>query len=196
MKASEIEAVLFEEKDRIYKMFSDISGSLTSAFFGPKSGNRLKVSDTAGADILQHVLDYTRELLQAEKCALFLADLPARSLILERVSGEVDFAKLKDIATYDLTRTGPGSGVTPWVYHRRKPFNARNFDELQHNSEGHWKGNWDSPLYGGSDQAKAKFQCVYMAPLMAANQAIGVIKYENRTESKAYFPRWSLQNWP
>jgi signal transduction histidine kinase len=180
MLTTSTDTSLLQEKDRIYRLFSDTAHSLRCAFFEVDSGNRTS-SDVAGADVLQHVLDYTREYLHAEKCALFLDDLPATSLILERVSGEVDFAKLKDIATYDLRQIGPGSGVTPWVYHRKKPFNARTFDELLHNSEGHWKGNWDRPLYGGSENARAKFQCVYMAPLMAGDRAIGVIKYENRT---------------
>jgi signal transduction histidine kinase len=190
MKTADAEAPLFAEKDRIYRMFSEIAQSLRLAFFDPES-IRTNESEAAGRDILQHVLDHTRQILKAEKCALFLADVPATSLILERVSGEVNVEKLKDIATYDLRRTGPGSGVTPWVYHRRKPFNARNFDELQFNSEGHWKGNWDSPMYGGSENARAKFQCVYMAPLMAGDQALGVIKYENRTSGAAgaYFDK-------
>ena len=180
MVAVQTELQLFEEKDRLYGLFSDIAQSLRVSFFAPES-ERVKYSDIAGADVLQHVLDYTRDFLGAEKCALFLDDLNASVLVLERVSGTVDFAKLKDIATYDLRQAGPGSGVTPWVYRRRKPFNARNFDELRHNSEGHWKGNWDSPMYGGPDHARVGFQCVYMAPLLAGNRAIGVIKYENRT---------------
>jgi signal transduction histidine kinase len=178
------ETNLFAEKDRIYGMFSDIAQSLSDAFFHPHA-NPDGHSEVAGGDVLQHVLDYTLEFLKAEKCALFLDDLNATILVLERVSGAVDFAKLKDIATYDLRQTGPGSGVTPWVYRRRMPFNARNFDELRHNSEGFWKGNWDSPMYGGPDTARERFQCVYMAPLLAGSRAIGVIKYENRSAGAA-----------
>lgn len=190
MKIDEMkETVLFAEKNRIYDAFSQIAGSLRSTFFTAvsRSDEILKI---AAEDVLQQVLDYTRNLLCAEKCALFLVDLPETSLVLERVSGVVDFERLKDVATYDLRSTDmPRTGVTPWVLHRRKPFNARNFDELRHNSEGHWKGNWDIAMYGSADQAQSQFQCVYMVPLLAGKKSIGVLKYENRTINKAFFEK-------
>ena len=144
-------------------------------------------------DVLQRVLDSTRELLDAKICALFLTDFPGQSLVLEKVSGEIDFEKIKDVATYDIkdyaNKDQRCTGVTPWVLHRKKPFNARNFDELVNNSEGHWKGNWDTPMYSGNEKASENFQCVYMVPLLAGNKAIGVLKYENRAGDKAYFGR-------
>jgi hypothetical protein len=178
---------LFEEKSRFYNAFSQIAGDLSDAFLIDESVLAVPVSAEHG-DVLQNVLDFSRELLYAEKCALFLVDISGRSLVLEKISGTVDFEKLKDVATYDLTRANePGGGVTPWVLLTRKPFNARNFDELRHNSEGHWKGNWDSPMYGGQGEADNKFQCLYMVPLRAGDRYIGVLKYENRTQNKRYF---------
>jgi hypothetical protein len=181
------EQLLFQEKDRIVQFLTRIAGDLSMAFFGARSRG-LKLGESAAGDALQHVLDVTRTLLEAEKCALFLVDLPEKSLVLERASGTVDFKRLKDVATYSLAvPDGPGTGVTPWVLRRKKPFNARNFNELRHNSEGHWKGNWDDPMYGGRDQVASKFQCVYMVPLLAGEKALGVLKYENRTGTKKHF---------
>ena len=144
-------------------------------------------------DVLQRVLDSTRELLDAKICALFLSDSSDQSLALEKVSGEIDFEKIKDVATYDIrdyaNKDQRGTGVTPWVLNRKKPFNARDFNELVNNSEGHWKGNWDTPMYSGNEKASENFQCVYMVPLLAGNKAIGVLKYENRAGDKAYFGR-------
>ena len=183
----EIDLLLFQEKNKICDVLNQISEDLSKLFFDPSPAFH-NSQEFSGSDILQHVLDYTREILEAEKCALFLVDIDESILLLERVSGTVDFEKLKDVATYDLRDINKlGSGVTPWVLHRRKPFNARTFDELRHNSEGHWKGNWDVPMYGGQDYAKEKFQCVYMVPLIAGKKAIGVLKYENRIGDKKYF---------
>jgi signal transduction histidine kinase len=150
------------------------------------------VDDSGQSDVLQHVLDSTRELLNAEICALFLTDYSEESLVLERVSGQIDFEKIKEVSTYRIKNYDPnqkGTGVTPWVLFRKQPFNAGSFEELQNNSEGHWKGNWDGPIYGGSDKARYSFQCVYMVPLLAGNRAIGVLKYENRKGDKKYFDR-------
>lgn len=183
------EALLFQETNRIYNVLCKIAESMSKNFFEtiPKGLNE---TELAVGDVLQHVLDFTRELLEAEKCAIFLVDMPERSLVLERISGEVDFNKLKDVATYDLSNIDqPGSGVTPWVFLRKRPFNARNFDELINTSEGHWKGNWDVPMYGGNEQARDRFQCVYMAPLLAGEKAIGVLKYENRISDKLFFDK-------
>lgn len=89
------------------------------------------------------------------------------------------------IADYDPSEGG--TGVTPWVWHRKRPFNAKSFDELVHNSEGHWKGNWDAAMYGGREKAQQDFKCVYMVPLLAGEECIGVLKYENRdTDEQAF----------
>ncbi len=183
----DIENILFEEKGKICDVLDKIADRLDSAFFDPNIVYQTE-EESVGSDIIQHVLDCTRDLLKAGKCALFLVDMNETVLVLERVSGSVDFEKLKDVATYDLKNVdNPKSGVTPWVLQRKKPFNARSFDELRHNSEGHWRGNWDIPMYGGPDQAEAKFQCLYMVPLFAGDKPIGVLKYENRLGDKKYF---------
>jgi signal transduction histidine kinase len=187
MNAEEKEALLFAEKDRINEVFKQIAHSLSEKFFA-QSREQDELSAIAGGDVLQQVLDHTRVLLDAQKCALFLVDVTGKSLVLERVSGAVEAERLKDVATYDLRDTDSrGGGVTPWVLERQIPFNARNFDELVHNSEGHWKGNWDIAMYGGSEQARSSFQCVYMVPLLAGAKGIGVLKYENRTSSTRFF---------
>lgn len=174
---------LFEEINRIQTMFSDVAASLAAKFFG-------KDSDIESSDALQHVLDTTRQILEADKCALFLVDISRRSLILERASGSVQFESLNNVGTYDIDGydpSFPGTGVTPWVWYTRRPFNAKSFDELIYNSEGHWKGNWDVSMYGGREKAKIDFKCVYMVPLVAGNECLGVLKYENRTGDKLYF---------
>jgi signal transduction histidine kinase len=144
----------------------------------------------SAGDVLDNVLESTRDILQAQKCALFLVDKSRRNLVLERAVGQIDFRRIRDIATYDISDYDPdkkGTGVTPWVLHRKKPFNARNFDELRNNSEGHWKGNWDQLMYGGSEKAGSDFECAYMVPLLMGEQAIGVLKYENREGGLSYF---------
>lgn len=187
MEPVDLKEKLYEEKNRILNIFSQIAGNLSTSFFK----DSLTLQETISAeqsDVLQKVLDFTRELLYADKCALFLIDVSGKSLVLEKISGTVDFKKLKDIATYDLTKSSESNtGVTPWVLLSKKPFNARNFDELLHNSEGHWKGNWDAPMYGGQNEARSKFQCLYMVPLLAGEDPIGVLKYENRTKDKHFF---------
>jgi signal transduction histidine kinase len=139
---------------------------------------------------LQIVLDTFLNLLHVEKCALFLVDYTGKSLVLEKASGKISFDQIRNVATYNIENydpSEPDTGVTPWVLFRKKPFNAKNFAELQLNSEGHWKGNWDDPMYGGHDEASKNFQCVYMVPLLAGNDSIGVLKCENRTSAKTYF---------
>jgi signal transduction histidine kinase len=186
METQETRIKLFEEKDRIQKVFSEVASSLSETFFGENYSR--DSSSIEKGDVLHHVLDITQKLLCAEKCALFLVDVSGKSLVLEKISGTVNFEKLKDIATYDLTKAGEkGSGVTPWVWLTQKPFNARNFNELRHNSEGHWRGNWDLPMYGGQGEAETKFQCLYMVPLLAGNKCIGVLKYENRVQGRSFF---------
>jgi signal transduction histidine kinase len=178
---------LYEEKSRILNIFSQIAGNLSKSSVRDFPTLQETIS-AEQSDVLQKVLDFTRELLNADKCALFLIDTSGKSLVLEKISGTVDFKKLKDIATYDLTKSiESNTGVTPWVLLSKKPFNARNFHELKNNSEGHWKGNWDAPMYGGQDEAKSKFQCLYMVPLLAGEDAIGVLKYENRTKGNHFF---------
>lgn len=174
---------LYEEKSRLQNLFSHIAAALSYQFFGPFKTD-LK------SDALQQVLDTTRDILEAEKSALFLVDISKRSLILERASGAVQFGKLKDVGTYNIEKYNPdlqGTGVTPWVWYRKQPFNAKSFKELVYNSEGHWKGNWDVAMYGGREKAEVDFKCVYMVPLLAGDDCIGVLKYENRTGGKQYF---------
>ena len=77
--------------------------------------------------------------------------------------------------------------MTPWVWYRKRPFNAKSFEELIFNSEGHWRGNWDVAMYGGSEKAQTDFKCVYMVPLLAGIDCIGVLKFENRTNNKQFF---------
>jgi signal transduction histidine kinase len=169
---------LYEDKNNFQSTLSEIAHRLLEG--------ASRDVEPAHVDVLQCVLDTTLEGLQAKKAALFLVDPFRRSLFLERAAGDIDFEKMRDVATYDIKNYDPtlrGTGVTPWVLHRKKPFNARNWDELHENSEGHWKGNWDGPMYGGSARAEESFQCVYMVPIMAGEVAIGVLKYENREPS-------------
>ncbi|MFX1258993.1 MAG: ATP-binding protein [Promethearchaeota archaeon] len=175
---------LYKEKDYIQKHFSQIADKLSII---PNEDDKQSHSD-----VLQEVLDYTRKLLKVEKCALFLVDKNRNSLVLEKFSGEIDFEKIREKASYDIEEYNPeekGTGITPWVLHRKKPFNAKNIFELKTKSWGHWKGNWDVPMYGSSEEAEIRFQCVYMTPLIVGNEAIGVLKYENRTpdSKKNYF---------
>ena len=65
--------------------------------------------------------------------------------------------------------------------HCKKPFNARSYEELINCSEGHHRGNWDPFIYG-SDKEAHMFQCLYMTPLLAGNEAIGVLRFENRID--------------
>ncbi len=176
---------LYKETARLQQTFSRIAGRLCDTFF--RSGQA-----PGSSDALQEVVDFTRVLLYAEKCALYTVDAPKRSLILERVSGAVQFDKLKDVGTYSIAGYGPsqsGTGVTPWVWHTKRSFNARSFDELVHNSEGHWKGNWDAAMYGDREIARQDFKCVYMVPLLAGKECIGVLKYENREGEKQAFDK-------
>ncbi len=172
---------LYQEKDRLQETYSTVAGNLRKTFSSENPGQ---------ADALQIVLDSLLKLLQVEKCALFLVDYSGKSLVLEKAAGKINFDQIRKVATYSLENYDPhdlGTGVTPWVLFRKKPFNARNFRDLQHNSEGHWKGNWDDVMYRGREEASRNFQCVYMVPLLAGGDSIGVLKCENRTGSKTYF---------
>lgn len=171
---------LYREKNTLQQILSEMAWEL---------GEVLSNEGRHKADVLQKVLDLSLSVLEAEKCALFLRDA-GNSLVLEKVAGELNFQKLKDVATYNLNNYDPSKnpiGVTPWVWYRKKPFNAKSFQELIEHSEGQWKGNWDDPMYGGHAQAQNKFKCVYMAPLIAKNNCIGVLKFENRTTTKKQY---------
>jgi signal transduction histidine kinase len=182
------------EDDRLRASFSAIAGQLLRVLEdnGPRtSGHSAEVA----ADVLQEFLDYIRSTMKAEKCALFLVQDQGQSLTLERISEEpgaastCHYEKIIHIPSYDLRNYNPmklGQGVTPWVLHRKKPFNARSYEELLSSSEGHHKGNWDSFIYGGNDIARRSFQCVYMTPLLAGEKSIGVLKCENRTANAKY----------
>ena len=95
MEKEQIIGQLYQEKNRIQQLFSQVAGELSAKFFNPD-----KLTDKS--DAMQQVLDTTRKILNAEKCALFLVDVSRRSLILERASGAVQFEKLKDVGTYDI----------------------------------------------------------------------------------------------
>lgn len=167
---------VYDESAKIHKSLSEIAQSLQ-----PPEENAVSRQD----DILQRFLDHTRKVMKAETCALFLVDTSGKSLVLERVSGgkDFDFRQIPQVQTYFIEDPPKkGNGVTPWVLYRKKPFNARNYNELVQNSQGYHKGNWDKPFYGGEKEAKNRFRCVYMTPLLVGDgPAIGVLKYENRT---------------
>jgi len=170
--------------EQLFKMLSEAATS-------DKSTN----SEPATDDVLQEFLDYTRTTMKAQKCALFLVSDQGNSLTLERISEQIDSAhrlhydQIPHIPSYDLTHYNPskyGQGVTPWVLHRKKSFNARSYEELLNSSEGHHKGNWDAFIYGGTENAKNDFKCLYMTPLLAGEKPIGVLKCENRTPDARY----------
>ena len=171
---------------QLFKIFSEVAPSETGTNAEP-----------ATDDVLQEFLDYTRTTMRAQKCALFLVSDQGNRLTLERISEpeqkdshhKLHYDQIPHIPSYDLTHydpSKPGQGVTPWVLYRKKPFNARSYEELLTSSEGHHKGNWDAFIYGGTDNAKNDFKCLYMTPLLAGERAIGVLKCENRTPDSRY----------
>ncbi len=185
---SNIDKTLLKEKKRYENLFAEIATSLSDKYLYTNNDDNKNSWWLEPVDVLQHLLDFTRNHLHAEKCALFLVDSSKKSLVLERISGDVNFNKIKDVATYDLASASDAQGgVTPWVLFRKKSFNAKSFQELIDNSEGHWKGNWDTPMYGSCDEAERKFKCLYMVPLIVDNKSIGVLKYENCIHDKNFF---------
>lgn len=184
----------YAENDRLRTSLSAIAGQLLRILEDAWPRTSEFGTETA-ADVLQEFLDYTRTTMKAQKCALFLVDEQGSSLALERISEEggaessLHYEQIPHIPSYDLRNYNPlkpGQGVTPWVLHRKKPFNARSYEELLSSSEGHHKGNWDAFIYGGNDNARQDFKCVYMTPLVAGDKAIGVLKCENRTDKSKY----------
>lgn len=182
----------YSESEQLRTSLSMVAGELQKIAERPRLQEDSATSEhhdhRSSEDVLQSFLDFSRKQLRAEKCALFLVDYQKRSLALERISeegGTLHYEQIPHIPTYDLEHYDPskkGQGITPWVLHRKKPFNARSYEELVYSSEGHHKGNWDPFIYGGERNAKDLFQCNYMTPLLAGDTAIGVLKYENRTE--------------
>lgn len=180
----------YAENDRLCTSLSDIAGQLLGICEDASPAIKKDGTETAD-DVLQEFLDYTRTIMKAQKCALFLVDEQGNSLTLERISEEggkekstLHYEQIPHIPSYDLRNYTPsksGQGVTPWVFYRKKPFNARSYEKLLSSSEGHHKGNWDALIYGGKDKAKQDFKCVYMSPLLASKKSIGVLKCENRT---------------
>lgn len=171
----------YNESNKIKNILSETAHNLLS----------IHKEKTDQDDVLQGVIDSTRKAVKAEKGALFLVDSSESSLVLERASSEIEliYEKIPQVPTYlikNYDSDKKGQGVTPWVWFRKEPFNARNYHELTHNSEGHHKGNWDDLMYGGKDKAPDDFKCVYMTPLLAKDECLGVLKYENRTEDAEY----------
>lgn len=179
----------YAEKEQLKHSLSDIAGEFLKI---SEQSDINKNKETVKDDVLQTILDFSRKKMNAEKCALFLVDFQKRSLVLERISDigrALKYEQVPHIPTYNLEKYNPankGQGVTLWVLYRKQPFNARSYEELLYNSEGHHKGNWDNFIYGSSDNAREKFRCVYMTPLIAGDEAIGVLKYENRTVDSEY----------
>ena len=179
----------YAENERLCTSLSAIAAQLLANCEHPSPAGWDNSSFTA-ADVLQEFLDYTRITMRAQKCALFLVDEQGNTLTLERISeasgagNTLHYDQIPHIPSYNLAHYDPsklGQGVTPWVLHRKKPFNARSYEELLTNSEGHHKGNWDAFIYGGYDKARQDFKCLYMTPLLAGDKSIGVLKCENRT---------------
>ena len=147
-----------------------------------------KHENSENDDVLQAFLNYCCKKMNAKICALFIVDNTNKNLLLERISTdgkqldnkETPRIKFYDVEHYDKLKKE--QGVTLWVFKRRQPFNARSWEELKYNSEGQHKGNWDSVIYETTEKVENKFQCVYMTPLLANEEAIGVLKFENRTE--------------
>jgi hypothetical protein len=180
----------YAESEQLQTSLSAMAEDLFIMFSDVPSGEIDENDESTTDDVLQTFLDYTRTTMKAQKCALFLVSNQENSLTLERISEQRDkestlhYDQIPHIPSYDLTHYDPtksGQGVTPWVWNRKRPFNARSYEELLANSEGHHKGNWDAFIYGGTQKAKHDFKCVYMTPLMAGERAIGVLKCENRT---------------
>jgi signal transduction histidine kinase len=170
----------YDESNKIKKILSQTAFKLLDT---QQHKNLEKEQD----DVLQGVLDVTRRAIKAETGALFLVDSSGLSLVLERISSDTTliYENIPQVPTYlikDYDLNEKGTGVTPWVWFRKEPFNARDYYELTHNSEGHHKGNWDDLIYGGKNKAPDNFKCVYMTPLLANEECIGVLKYENRTK--------------
>jgi len=187
----------YAENDRLCTSLSDIAGQFLPEVSKKDVSPEIKDNDIEITDdVLQEFLDYTRTIMNAQKCALFLVDEQGDSLTLERISEErgkekstLHYEQIPHIPSYDLRNYDPskiGQGVTPWVLYRKKPFNARSYEELLGSSEGHHKGNWDALIYGGNAKAQQDFKCVYMTPLFAGDKPIGVLKCENRTVEAKY----------
>jgi signal transduction histidine kinase len=185
----------YAESEQLQTSLSAIAQQLFRILSEASSTEAAPAPEPATDDVLQEFLDYTRTTMNAQKCALFLVSDQGNSLTLERISEQRDtenklhYDQIPHIPSYDLTHydpTKPKQGVTPWVLHRKKPFNARSYEELLGSSEGHHKGNWDAFIYGGTDNARHDFKCVYMTPLLAGEKAVGVLKCENRTPDARY----------
>lgn len=186
--------LIFMKIDVAYEESNLLKTSLTSI-----AGQFLKIAEnqdpTSSDDVLQAFLNFCREKMNAEKCALFLVDYLYKGLSLERISKEgnqLHYEEIPRIVSYDVEHYDESmkkQGVTLWVFMRKQPFNARSYEELKFNSEGQHLGNWDKVIYETQEKAEAEFQCVYMTPLLANNKAIGVLKFENRTKNStlSYF---------
>ncbi len=185
----------YAENEQLCNSLSAIAGQLFRNCSDTSSLEFGSSREPRSDDVLQEFLDYTRTTMKAQRCALFLVDERENSLTLERISEQTDsenklhYEEIPHIPSYDLVNYSSekrGQGVTPWVLYRKEPFNARSYEELISNSEGHHKGNWDDLIYGGKDKARNDFKCVYMTPLLAGAKAIGVLKCENRTLEAPY----------
>jgi signal transduction histidine kinase len=174
---------IYEEKSRIDNVLSKCARNLDNTF-----SDAYKKQE----DVLQSILDTTIDILKAEKCVLFLVDSSKKRLEPERISGIFYEKKIKDVPAYNIENYDhnvKGTGITPWVLYSKKPFNARNYEEMEKKAKGHLKGNWDMIFYNDNKGARENFQCVYMVPLLEGDTSIGVLKYENRSADshKTYF---------
>ena len=108
---SNIDKTLLKEKKRYENLFAEIATSLSDKYLYTNNDDNKNSWWLEPVDVLQHLLDFTRNHLHAEKCALFLVDSSKKSLVLERISGDVNFNKIKDVATYDLASASDAQGA-------------------------------------------------------------------------------------
>ena len=141
------------------------------------------------AQLAQHIVDVTADILNAQVCSLWLVDDTGTMLQHQANSGFRGQAG--QVPTYRIDVDPKEAdfeikGITAWVAIRRRPFGANSHEELREHPS--WKGAWDPVMYGDKAIAKREFRSMYAVPLAWNTELLGVLKVENPQNAQHFSP--------
>lgn len=132
--------------------------------------------------LVKQIVERTADILHAEICTLWLVNSDRRELRIEAYYGFE--GPQKKFQTYrlnwDAEEDEEIDGITAWVAIKKEPFWANSWEQLQrHKSH---RGKWDKIMW----RDNRAFRCLYAVPLLRENEAIGVLKIENRIGAASF----------
>jgi signal transduction histidine kinase len=128
-------------------------------------------------NLLSHVVDTSRKILNAEVCSIFLEDREKEPGYIRMMAGSGFAQPLVGIAKYQI-----GEGFTGYVAKYGQKLNIHTREELESlQIEGRkiWMGKHDTAQW---PSGQSQFRNLIAVPLRIKEQILGVIKVENKNE--------------